>query len=159
MSAPVRIGLVVAAVVVAVVLFLVLRDSDEEAGRAPTGAATVDATTGATAPAPTETVTDTAETAPPATTEEAPDVVLARVTIGANGPSGVQRIVAERGQQVVLTVDSQIEDEVHLHGYDLSADVAPGSPARIRFRADIPGRFEVELEHRGVQIAQIRVNP
>ena len=153
----------VAAVGVAVVLFLVLRDSEEEAAEPRTGAVTVDATTGATAPAPTETVTqtvtETAETAPPATTEEGPDVVLARVTIGANGPSGVQRIVAERGQQVVLTVDSQIEDEVHLHGYDLSADVAPGSPATIRFRADIPGRFEVELEDRGAQIAQLRVNP
>ena len=32
-------------------------------------------------------------------------------------------------------VKSELADEVHLHGYDLSADVAPGEPATIRFKA------------------------
>ena len=36
-------------------------------------------------------------------------------------------------------------------------DVAPGKPARLPFKATIPGRFEVELEDRGVQIADITV--
>ena len=39
------------------------------------------------------------------------------------------------------------------------SDVAPGAPARIAFRATIPGRFEIELEDRGVQIAELTVNP
>ena len=48
---------------------------------------------------------------------------------------------------------------MHLHGYDLSADVAPGSPATIQFTADVPGRFEIELEDLGVQIAELEVRP
>jgi hypothetical protein len=36
-------------------------------------------------------------------------------------------------------------------------DVAPGKSARLPFKATIPGRFEVELEDRGVQIADITV--
>ena len=47
---------------------------------------------------------------------------------------------------VVITVTSDVADEVHVHGYDLMADVAPGAPATIRFTADAPGRFEIELE-------------
>jgi hypothetical protein len=38
-------------------------------------------------------------------------------------------------------------------------DVAPGSPARLRFRATIPGGFEAELEDAGLQIADITVKP
>ena len=50
-------------------------------------------------------------------------------------------------------------DHVHLHGYDIMSDVAPGQPARIEFRATIPGQFEVELEDRVQRIAQISVRP
>ena len=60
---------------------------------------------------------------------------------------------------VVVTVTSDVADEVHLHGYDLSADVAPGAPATIRFEANAPGRFEIELENAGVQIAELEVRP
>ena len=31
--------------------------------------------------------------------------------------------------------------------------------ARIEFTADVPGRFEIELEERGVQIAELTVEP
>ena len=48
---------------------------------------------------------------------------------------------------------------MHLHGYDLMADVAPGAPATIRFTADVPGIFEVELEDRGLHIAELEVRP
>jgi hypothetical protein len=54
-------------------------------------------------------------------------------------------------------VRSDVSDHVHLHGYDLMSDVSPSSPGRIDFRATIPGRFEVELEDRGVPIADITV--
>ncbi len=39
-----------------------------------------------------------------------------------------------------------MSDEVHVHGYDHRAPVAPGAPAEVRFTPDIPGVFEVELE-------------
>jgi hypothetical protein len=65
----------------------------------------------------------------------------------------------ERGERAVLIVRSDVSDHVHLHGYDIFRDVSPARPARLRFRATIPGRFEVELEDRRLQIAQIEVRP
>jgi hypothetical protein len=70
---------------------------------------------------------------------------------------GVARETADRGDRVVVLVTSDVSDHVHVHGYDLMRDVGPGSPARIAFRATIPGRFEIELEDRGVPIAELTV--
>ena len=53
---------------------------------------------------------------------------------------------------------SDVADEVHLHGYDRSADIEDGV-ARITFTATVPGRFEVELERLGVPIAELTVTP
>ena len=52
---------------------------------------------------------------------------------------------------------SDVADEVHVHGYDLFADVAPGQPTRISFRADIVGRFDIELEDRALPLVDLRV--
>ncbi|MBA3326761.1 MAG: hypothetical protein H0T43_00465 [Solirubrobacterales bacterium] len=57
----------------------------------------------------------------------------------------------------VTTPDTS--DGVHLHGYDLTEDLAPGRRARFSFDADAEGVFEVELEGAGVQIAELRVGP
>jgi hypothetical protein len=79
--------------------------------------------------------------------------------VGGVPRGGVVRESVDKGDRVVVLVTSDVSDEVHVHGYDLSSDVAPGSPARIAFQARIPGRFEIELEDRGVQIAELTVNP
>ncbi len=70
---------------------------------------------------------------------------------------GVRRVSVDRGRDILLVVRSDVRDHVHLHGYDLLTDVAPGSPGRIRFQASTPGRFEVELEDRGLHIAELTV--
>jgi heme/copper-type cytochrome/quinol oxidase subunit 2 len=63
-----------------------------------------------------------------------------------------------QGEQVTVHVTSDgVEDEVHVHGYDLSQDVAPGAPASITFKADIAGRFEIELEAAGTPIGELEV--
>ena len=72
---------------------------------------------------------------------------------------GVQDIEAERGDEVELVIDSDIDEEVHVHVYDEFADVGPGNPARLDFTADIEGVFEVELESSHVQIARLEVSP
>ena len=71
----------------------------------------------------------------------------------------VARVTVERGREVVLNVTADVADHVHLHGYDLKADVAPGRPAKIGFTADVAGRFEVELEERHRPIAELTVEP
>ena len=65
----------------------------------------------------------------------------------------------KQGRKVVIVVRSELSDHVHLHGYDLIADVGPGQPATIRFTANSPGRFEIELEDRGLEIAELEVRP
>jgi hypothetical protein len=69
------------------------------------------------------------------------------------------RKTVDKGDRVVLVVTSDVADHVHLHGYDITRDVAAGGTARLPFRATLPGRFEVELENRGVKIADLTVEP
>jgi hypothetical protein len=117
---------------------------------------------------PTTTTTETqTETTPPPPPPEPPPPPPApagpttvRVSVVGGVPEGgVVRESTDKGDRVVVLVRSDVADEVHVHGYDLMRDVAPGAPARIPFRATIPGRFEIELEDRGVQIAELTVNP
>jgi hypothetical protein len=49
--------------------------------------------------------------------------------------------------------------DVHLHGYDISRRIRPGAPTLIVFRATVVGQFEVELEERHLQLAEIEVRP
>ncbi|HEX6228606.1 MAG TPA: hypothetical protein VFZ41_03985 [Solirubrobacterales bacterium] len=63
------------------------------------------------------------------------------------------------GNLVYLSVHSDVADEVHVHGYDLSREVPAGGSVSLSFTADIEGIFEIELERRGVEIGELRVNP
>jgi hypothetical protein len=108
---------------------------------------------------PTTTDTTTTTTTTQTTTEvEQPTFVRVRV-VGGVPKGGIVRETVTKGDRVVLVVTSDVADHVHLHGYDIMRDVAAGGTARIRFRATLPGRFEVELEDRGVPIADLTVEP
>lgn len=88
----------------------------------------------------------------------APKPTTVRVAVRGGVPAdGVVRASVDRNDRVVLVVTSDVLDHVHVHGYDLLRDVGPGKPARIAFRATIPGRFEIELEDRHVPIAELTV--
>ena len=118
------------------------------------GSASTDTTT-------TETTTTTATTTTTTTTTtdaEKPTEVKVVVVDGAP-QGGIVRATVNKDDQVVLVVTSDVADEIHLHGYDKAKDVAAGGTIRIPFKATIPGRFEAELESRGVQIAEISVEP
>ena len=138
------------ALVALVALFLVFRPADDDEEGADTAAVT---TPGTLEPIPTET-----EAQP--TTTAAPEPVQLTVTIRGGEPvGGIVRVTATKGDIVVVGVRSDVVDHVHVHGHDLTADVAPGKPARLRFRASLTGRFEIELEDRREQIAQLTVLP
>ena len=62
------------------------------------------------------------------------------------------------GETVSIRVTSSRPDQVHLHGYDVSAPVAPGQPALLSFTATIPGAYELELEDLGRQLASLQVS-
>jgi hypothetical protein len=117
-------------------------------------AATTEATTSDTTTTTTEpTTTQTTPQPPPGPTE------IRIVVVNGAPRGGIVRETVEKDDRVVLVVRSDVSDHIHLHGYDIMRDVAPGKPARLPFKATIPGRFEVELEDRGVPIADITVQP
>ncbi|QUH00384.1 hypothetical protein HUO13_05740 [Saccharopolyspora erythraea] len=68
-----------------------------------------------------------------------------------------QRVEARVGQRVRLTVRGDAADELHVHGYDKAARLAPGAPATIEFTADIPGVFEIELHESGLALPSLEV--
>lgn len=109
----------------------------------------------------TTTTTTTTTTSTTTQTETTPPVTVTTVRVNVRGGVPADGIVREsvgKGDRVVLVVTSDVSDHVHVHGYDLMRDVGPGRRARIAFRATLLGRFEVELEDRGVQIALLTVN-
>jgi hypothetical protein len=122
--------------------------SDDEAG------GTTDTTTTQTT---TPTTTETQSTTGPPPVPE-PTEVRVRI-VGGAPKGGIVRKSVDQGERVVVIVTSDVSDHVHVHGYDLFADVAPGTRARIAFRARIPGRFVIELEDRHAQIAELTVEP
>lgn len=87
-----------------------------------------------------------------------PDATTIDVTVSEGKVSTPRELVdVPVGSPVELVVTSDVADEVHVHGYDEMADVAPGSPARVAFTASIPGVFEVELETAKLRLLQLRV--
>ncbi|MGQ0574310.1 MAG: hypothetical protein ACT4RN_08910 [Pseudonocardia sp.] len=83
-------------------------------------------------------------------------------------PDGAQRVELRRGDvaryavplnaPVELVVSSDVADEVHVHGYDRSSFVTAGASTTIRFVADRPGVYEVELELTGEPLGQLAVS-
>jgi heme/copper-type cytochrome/quinol oxidase subunit 2 len=158
-----KVALIAAALGLLVSLFFALRPDDDDGSAAQTTIAqttTAETTTAETATGAPPTTTEEVTTEAPPTTTAAPEAVrINYVIVGGEPQGGIQRDSVARGRDVVITVTSDVADEVHVHGYDLMADVAPGAPATIRFTADAPGRFEIELENTGVQIAELEVRP
>jgi hypothetical protein len=72
---------------------------------------------------------------------------------------GIKELTYNKGERVRFKVDSDVADEVHVHGYDIMKDVKAGGSVSFDFPATIEGVFEAELEDRKEQILQLTVNP
>jgi heme/copper-type cytochrome/quinol oxidase subunit 2 len=135
-----------------VVLFVVLRPGDEdESSTGPTPAATEPSPTAS----PTESPTEMPEPTPTATGTL--DAVEIEVEEGRVEGPGLIRV--SQGERVAIEVKADVTDRVHVHTYDLFFDVTPNRDAQIRFRADIPGVFEIELESAGLVLTMLEVSP
>jgi hypothetical protein len=141
------------AIVAAGVLFLAACGGDDEQGASPPAPPPPPATTPPPPPQP-------PQPPPPPAAPPKPQVETVRIVVRSGKVvGGLQRATIDQGERVAIVVGSDVADEVHLHGYDKSVDVTAGKAARLVFVASIPGRFEVELEDRGLQIADITVRP
>ena len=79
--------------------------------------------------------------------------------VNGKGEGGIKTITYKKGDTVDLTVKSDTADEIHIHGYDLHKDVPKGGSVHFTFPASIDGKFVVELENAGQQIASLQVEP
>ena len=92
------------------------------------------------------------------TTASTPAGRRIEVTVAAGEVSGdTGRIPVPAGEQVTLVVTGDVADEIHLHGYDLTAALSPGTPAELVFDATVPGVFEVELHEAGTVLLTLPV--
>lgn len=139
MDKRIRLAAVSAAIVVlAGAAFLIPRGDDSSTP--PTASSAIEATsaTGAT------TVTRSTETRKPK-----PPLLTA---------ANPKEIEVELGQTVVFAAESDTADEVHVHGYDKSMDLPADKRKTMRFKADIEGIFEIELEQSGQPIGTLTVS-
>ena len=72
------------------------------------------------------------------------------------GPLG---LAVREGERVTLRVRSDVADELHVHGYDLSAPLPAGEAVALNFVASKAGRFEVELHHAHLELGALEVHP
>jgi hypothetical protein len=159
-----RIGLILAALVVAVVGFLIAspRSDDEDGGQAGQTTTTQTETGVGDETAPTETVTDTETVTEPPPPPE-PEVTRIRIR-GAEVVGGPPDITVTSGDVVRIVVSSDAPDDIHLHGYDIERQAAPGRPARFRVKANLEGSFEIESHvaedaGRDPLVARLNVEP
>ena len=142
MSTLAKVGVLAAIAVAAVAAFFVFR--------------------GGETPTPTTTV----PTRPIATTPAA-RVVRDSVEVKASGPiGGVKTFKAFAGDRVLVTVKSvDYTGEVHLHGFDIAKEVAPGqevvfalSPVQTK-NPKVQGIVEMELESTSTLILKLEIQP
>jgi hypothetical protein len=131
------------AIVIAIVAVVVLTGGDET--DTSTAETTPAATPTATADAPAETATAT-----PTPTPTPPPLLRG---------GKVTKLEFTEGETVKFRVVSDVPEEVHVHGYNIAKDLEPGKVTTVSFPATITGIFEIEYEHAGEQIGQLRVNP
>lgn len=73
---------------------------------------------------------------------------------------GIAELEFNAGEQIRFKVEGDEAEEIHVHGYDLMKEIPKGGgTVEFDFPAEIEGIFEAELEGKGVQIAELRVNP
>ena len=68
-------------------------------------------------------------------------------------------ITVTEGDRVVLRITADSPHEIHLHGYDIEREVAPGEPAKLSFEADLTGRFTIEDHETEEDLGTLVVEP
>ena len=137
------------AAVIAVIAVVVLTSggSDDEDTESASTTATPTATATETG-APEETATPTPT--PTATPEPQPPLLQS---------GEVTKIRFKEGETVRFRVRSDVDEEIHVHGFDREEEVPANETVTVSFPADITGIFEIEFEEAGKEIAKLTVEP
>lgn len=122
----------------------------DEAGTEPSGGSPSVSTTSAPASTPEST------SASPTESRARGAEFTVSVRDGKVRPKTLREKVAE-GTRVRLVITSDVDDEVHVHGYELERELPAGQSVTIAFTADQTGLFEVETHETGLQLLQLEV--
>ena len=152
MKAPVRWLVIAGSVLVIVVLFVALRPDDPGNRATPTPSAPTESPSASDTPSASDSPSPSPSPAPQ------PEPVI-NVSFRDGEVRGPTRFTVGQGDRVRIVVRADVSDHVHLHSYDLMADVAPGQPARIEFVAKVAGVFECELEDAGTLLFHLEIVP
>ncbi|MFI6041172.1 hypothetical protein ACIA8C_06030 [Nocardia sp. NPDC051321] len=92
--------------------------------------------------------------------EASPDVVISvRIAGGTVTPTNAHA-EAEVGQPIVVKVDSDADDELHVHSDpSQSFEVEPRQGQEFRFVVSVPGKVDIELHHAGKTVTTLLIRP
>jgi hypothetical protein len=92
-------------------------------------------------------------------TPPAPQVTTFTIVVQQGRPKGgIKTFTVKKGDRVALVVHSDTGTSVHLHGYNIERPLKNGVGA-IRFTANVPGRFEIELHETDALLGNLQVEP
>lgn len=66
---------------------------------------------------------------------------------------------AQEGDNITLKIRVDTDEELHLHGYDLSLELKKNTEGELKFTANMAGRFEMELHPAHLSLGVIEVSP
>ena len=92
----------------------------------------------------------------PADAADLPREVKVTITGGKVSPPP-SHVDVTKGTVVRIIVTSDVDDELHVHGYDEEVELPAGKPSSVEFRASRTGSFEVETHESGLQLFQLLV--
>lgn len=94
----------------------------------------------------------------PAGAAAAPAVHTITIKVSGGKASGdTGRVAVPLGTPVIVSVTSDVADEIHVHGYDRKVKVPAGATGSVAFNANTAGVFEVELEDSKLPLLQLQV--
>jgi len=140
----------------ALVVALAACGSDNNSSASPTSTVARSTSPAASATAPHSTSPAASGTAPsPASTGDtaapepssiagASDEIIVHVGVDDAATVGSRVEDVKLGDNVILRLTSDSDEDYHVHGYDLEQKVAAGVEAQFEFKADMAGDFEVE---------------
>lgn len=145
MSRGLRLTFLGIAAIIAVFAVIVLSGGGDETDKVAEATAT---------PTPSATATDAAEATATATPTPKPKPKPPLLQAG-----GERTLSFKQGDTVRFRVRHGEAEEVHIHGYDITKDLAANETADVSFKASIPGIFEIELEHSATPLGRLKVEP
>jgi heme/copper-type cytochrome/quinol oxidase subunit 2 len=61
------------------------------------------------------------------------------------------------GEKLTLTVTSDHDDVLHIHGFDIEKNLKAGQPTSVQLTGDAPGVYEVETHEPELRLLKIAV--